>query len=425
MNAAGRSTSLRWLVVLLLVSFAAKVAFRLSFSDPARYWQSGYSFYHRMAIRLLETGKLAYGPLPNEWPCYRTPLYPGFVAAVSWLSNDSAVAFILCQAFISTLTVALVFWITRSLAGDRAALLAATLCAFFPYSLVHDTQLQENGLYGAFSTLSVALLLFGLNQSRVMKWMLLCGLAAGAAILTRGSHVVPALALPAAVWIGSTRPRPERVRASLAILVGIAVALTPWLVRNAAISGRLSLTSQAGVSFGLAHNPQTFDFYPYRGTIDQSWGAFHQHMSPEQQQQRAAVSADEFQRSDWYRNEGWAYIRKEPVETLRRGIIKILVNFAGVMSPLADPVKNWVYSISFWAVTLLAFVGLPSLRRTPFWTVFWGMTLAQAVFSFVYYAHTSHRSYLDPLLAIPAGIGLTRLISKGDDSVQKQQISLP
>lgn len=407
-----RAGSLKLLIGLLLLSFLARASFRLWFSDPSRYWQSGYSFYHRMAVQLLETGRLTYAPEPSDWPCYRTPIYPAFVAAISWLTNDSAVVFIVCQALISTLTVALVYWITRRLAGETAALWSAALYAFFPYSVVHDTQLQENVLYNALSLLSVGLFLTGLERQSVLRWMFVTGLAAGAAVLTRASHLAPAVVLPIVVWLLPARPRAERVRASLAVVVGMAVVVVPWMIRNAAVSGRFALTSQSGVSFGLAHNPQTFDFYPYRGTIDQSWGAYHEKMSPEQLQQVEALGADEFKRSAWYQEEGWRYIRSEPVETIRRGFVKALVSFAGVMSPLADPVKNWVYSISFWGLTILALVGLRSLRRTPFWNVFWGMMLAQAVFSFVYYAHTSHRSYLDPLLAVPAGIGMARILRR-------------
>jgi 4-amino-4-deoxy-L-arabinose transferase-like glycosyltransferase len=412
MSATGEQ---RWrplssLAFVLLVSFLGKALFRLWFSDPTTYWQSGYSFYHRMAIHLLESGQFNNGAQEGLYSCFRLPGYPAFIAGVSWLTGDSPSAFILFQSLVSTATVALVYWITSLLASHRAALASAALYAFFPYAFAHDTQLQENGLYNALSTLSVAIFVSGLGKRRLLAWMFAAGLAAGLAVLTRGTHIVPAMVLPISLWLSSSRTLSQRALMSATLLAGIAAVVGPWMMRNYAVSGRFALTSQAGMSFCVSHNSSTFDFYPYRGTIDQSWAAYHDKLPEELRPQRDAVLSDEFKAADWYRQQALTYIRQHPLETIRRGLVKILVNFAGILSPMADPVKNWTYFISFWGLTLLALAGLYELRGTSFSTVFWGLMVAQATFSFVYYAHTSHRSYLDPFLAVPAGIGLLKVV---------------
>ena len=159
--------SVKQLALLLCTSFLLKALFRLWFSDPATYWKSGYSMYHRMSAGLLESGVLTYGGgKGGVYPCFRLPTYPAFIAAISWLANDSPTVFIVCQAAVSTLTVALIYWITRGLASANAALIAALLYAVFPYAFVHDTQLQENGLYNGLSTLGIALFLYGLDRPR-------------------------------------------------------------------------------------------------------------------------------------------------------------------------------------------------------------------------------------------------------------------
>lgn len=71
-----------------------------------------------------------------------------------------------------------------------------------------------------------------------------------------------------------------------------------------------------------------------------------------------------------------------------------------------------VYSLSYWCLTLLAFYGLPGLRRSVYFKLFCGLALAQAAVSFVFWAHTSHRAFLDPLFAVPAGIGSSKLIAR-------------
>ena len=130
-NGGWRSRSTLALAFVLLSTFLGKALFRLWFSDPATYWKSGYSMYHRMAVGLLDSGWLTYGGGKDGiYPCFRLPAYPAFVAVISWLTNDSARAFIVCEALISTVTVAAVYWISRRFApsriGDRSVSCAST-----------------------------------------------------------------------------------------------------------------------------------------------------------------------------------------------------------------------------------------------------------------------------------------------------------
>ena len=89
-------------------------------------------------------------------------------------------AFVVVQALISTLTAAVVYKIAARF-NSKAAFLSALLYAFYPYSLFHDTQLQENALYNFLSLVSVWCLLISVEQRKNL-FSLMTGLALGACV---------------------------------------------------------------------------------------------------------------------------------------------------------------------------------------------------------------------------------------------------
>jgi 4-amino-4-deoxy-L-arabinose transferase-like glycosyltransferase len=401
-----------WLLAVLALSFAGKVALRLASSDYHSYWESGYSFYFQMAEYLLRDGQLYLGSSDTPANCFyafRPPLYPLMIAAVCKLTSCSAGAFIVVEALISTVTVALVYGITRQLASGRAALLAAAGTAFFPYSFVHDTQLQETVLCNCLSTASIYTLVLALRGGRA--WLLLTGLLFGAAALTRLSHLLPAVALTGlAFWLLRHDMR-LAISACMLLGLGLAVCLVPWCVRNRVVAGEWSLSSEPGFALARAHNPHTFDYFPYRGSIDLSWQAFHTDLSDEERARFNPPAGDEFTRAARFREYAVSYVEEHPLEAVGRGLYKVAVNFLGVLSPLDGPAKNWSYFLSYWTLTLLALAGVRRLWRTAYLRAFGVLCACQALSSFVFWAHTSHRSFLDPLLAVVAGVGLERVLN--------------
>jgi 4-amino-4-deoxy-L-arabinose transferase-like glycosyltransferase len=401
------------LVLILLLAFCGRVALRMALIQGQDHWRSGYSFYYRMAQQLLTNGVLTFGGDESGqggYRCFRAPAYPVLVAAICWITNDSAIVLITLQAALSTVTVFIVFFIARFVAGVRPGLWAAAICAATPYSFYHDTQLQENVLYHVFSTAAFAASLgvFG-SSCNSMGW--LAGTLNGIAVLTRFTHLPIFGAMCAVVlWDRRLDTKQRLPRAASGLLAGMLV-MTPWVVRNWAISGRVALSS-SGFGIGPAHNRNTFDYYPYRGSIDQSWRAYHLALTPAQRAELDRLKGNEFAISDWHCRQALQYVQTHPLETLRRGAIKVAVNFLGVLSPLQDRFKNWVYFVSAWTLTLLALPGLWQMRRSQYMRLLWGVVAAHCVVSFVFWAHTSHRSFLDPLVAVAAGVGCQAMFER-------------
>jgi 4-amino-4-deoxy-L-arabinose transferase-like glycosyltransferase len=402
----------RLLLALLVVSFAGKVLLRLVVLRDPDYWRSGYSFYFEMAENYLRSGHFYLGdpgPQGGAYYAYRPPLYPLLIAGVCRLTNYSAGAFVVCEALISTATAALVYWVAARLARPAAALTAAALYAFYPYAFYHDTQIQENVLYNALSLAAVASFMTALDRRKGRDFVL-AGAAAGAAILTRTSYTVAALFLLGAVAFACRRQPRQALRFALAFALGALVLLVPWVVRNKLVAGRFALTSETGFALARAHNEYTFEYYPYRASIDESWAAFHENMDEERRRALGRVARDEFACGAWYYRQAADYVRAHPLRAALEGCYKAAVNFLGILSPSQGRAKNWVYAVSYWLLTLLALRGLPRLRGTPFFTAFLAVVLAQVAVSFVFWAHTSHRTYLDSLLAVAAGVGLVALL---------------
>ncbi|MBI4372821.1 MAG: glycosyltransferase family 39 protein [Candidatus Omnitrophica bacterium] len=399
------------LAIILFLSFAIKLGLRFYLSQSINFWETGYFFYHQMASNLLQTGELY---LQKGHSLYeasklyaiRTPLYPLFIAGISFLSQNSAAALISAQSLISTLTVLLVFLTALEVPLSRnQAIFGALLYAFYPYPLFHDTQLQENVLYNFFSMLSVWTLLIGIRKNQ-NGFLFVCGMALGAATLTRASHIVPAAALTGFVFYFLSRKRGNAIHVTFVVLTAFVLTLAPWLIRNQRVLGSPVLTSLTGGALSEAHNPYTFLYYPFRGSIDQSTGYYRTKLNQEHDQ----LPAGEMAQNKWHRKRAMAYILAHKMDVLRGGILKMAVNFLGILSPLQTPAKNWIYFLSYWILTLLMLRALPDLLHTLFFKVFLILCGSQALVSFIFWAHTSHRSFLDPLLAIGAGVGLAKIM---------------
>ena len=190
------------------------------------------------------------------------------------------------------------------------------------------------------------------------------------------------------------------------MMLGIFLCVSPWLIRNKTKVGSYSVSSLTGWNLMLAHNEFTFRYYPYRGSIDESGRLLQKHLK---RGPLPSLQGKEMDQNRWFRKEAWKYIHEHPGQTFKRGVVKILVNFLGILSPLQGPLKNTIYFISYWILTLLAFAAIPQVWKTDYFKIFLALIFSQSVLSFIFWAHTSHRSFLDPMLAVMAGIGLKRL----------------
>ena len=182
----------------------------------------------------------------------RPPLYTLFLAA-SILAVDSLVQQLrLVQALISAATVPLVYLLTQEVAGQgkwrspqRAALLAATLCALNYTLAANATELLTETLFMLGLTTTLWLLL---RAGRGTTWPLasLAGLAAGALCLVR-SVGLPLLPLGAVWLLINPQATSHNLKAkSLPFLCAALLVILPWTARNALSYGGLIIIDTTG-----------------------------------------------------------------------------------------------------------------------------------------------------------------------------------
>jgi 4-amino-4-deoxy-L-arabinose transferase-like glycosyltransferase len=384
------------LAAILALAFALRVAWRLH-AGEADFWRNGYTFFYDMAERLARGGGFWTSTDGGGW-AVRQPVYPAFLA-LTVLAGRNFLLTVGLQALFGVVTALCGFLIGRRFFGPPAGLIAAALAAVYPYYVVHDTAIQDT----AIMTMGAALTTLALLEARAgaSPWIwLTAGALAGLLVLTRGT-LLP-FVLGAVAWIALAGEGPARRRLLRAGLVGVACAavLGAWMARNYERTGHPVLSSEAGAEFWYANGPLTFSHYPNPGGIDASAAAQRLTLTPADRQALAAMP-NEVDRSNWFLARGLTYASAHPAAIALGVARKELAGFAVVLNPARDPITEALYTLSYAPILLLGLLGMATAR--PDWrqhSLIWLQFVGFIVVTAIFWAHTSHRVYLDVYLMV-------------------------
>ena len=171
------------------------------------------------------------------------------------------------------------------------------------------------------------------------------------------------------------------------------------------------LSSQTGRALWIGNNPETFAFYPNQ-SVDLSTAAAAGKFSPQDEAELERISKNEIKTSRWFAAKAVAFIRQHPWLTVQRSFRKLLAGFSWRLNPLREPLAQWSYFAFYAPVSILGPLGMFLARRRRE-----TLLLAMAFISFIgvtaiFWAHTSHRTYLDIYLAVFAASILDSLSLK-------------
>jgi 4-amino-4-deoxy-L-arabinose transferase-like glycosyltransferase len=384
------------LLWIVFAAFAARVAVRLYFGSED-FWANGYSFFFDLAHGIATGKGVAYADgVPQS---FRVPIYSAFLALVTF-GHKAFLPIVISQSLIGAGTVLCAALLAREMFGSAAAMIAATITAFYPYYVVHDTALQETSVYTFLTALAVFLLLRAYRSgSSVMAGG--AGLILGIDVLTR-ANLAP-FALLAPLWLAvparcRTVPRRQGLWAALICVAVLALTVSPWLVRSLRLEGYVTLSTQTGVLLWIGNNPYTFSYYPYE-SIDRSQRAAIEALSPQEIAQIATLgSSGGAAAVDWgfFGQRALEYIREHPWQTFGGGLRKIGAAFGWLPSPRGGLWYNSVHALSYGLVMTFGLWGMWTGRRN--WRehlIFYALFVSFAAVTAVFFGHTNYRTYLD------------------------------
>ena len=189
--------------------------------------QNGFYFPDSLDYSQAATNLLAHGTFGEGYN--RAPMYPLVLAAIYALFGQHIVAIRLVQAVMGACIAVMIALIARRLGSKGVGILAGVLWSVYPLGvfmagLEYPTSVTTLLLAGA-----VLCMLTEAEQALGAGRVLLGGLLFGAAALTIPVTLVAVVATT--LWILYWQPTRRLVLATL-FLLGVALPLTPWTIRN-------------------------------------------------------------------------------------------------------------------------------------------------------------------------------------------------
>lgn len=374
-----------WFTVL---AFALRMVARLH-TGAADFWVNGYTFFFDMAQNIAAGKGIALGGVATA---FRVPLYSIFLAALT-LGHQAFWPILIVQSLIGAGTVFCAALLARHMfRGPRAATAAtvsAAIIAVYPYYVIHDTAMEETSLFTLLTLAAVLLLLRQTAESPRLATAACAGLLLGLDVLTRATIAPFALLVP--VWLAWQK----RTRAGLVCAFLLLLTVAPWLWRNYVLTGVPTLSTETGEELWNGNNGFLFTHYP-EGSSDLSKEDALNALSAADKQHLQQIENDEELTNKWYLHKAIDYIRKHPGQTVIDGFRKIAAAFYWLPSPRRGRFADLVYALSYGPVMVLGLWGM--WRRRHCWREDSLIYLLFATFAAVtaaFWAHTSHRAYLD------------------------------
>ncbi|MDB5338546.1 MAG: putative transrane protein [Planctomycetaceae bacterium] len=368
---------------------------------------------------------------PLHLTAYRPPLYPLLIAAVFACGGTTATLGLI-QVVLGTIVVGLTLRIGHLLNLGRASFLAAGFVAIDPLLLQYTSLPMTETLCATLVAVWCWVMLeFPSWQTLPASASPTLGASATGAPLFHGvcfgliclcrPGFLAAVGL-AGVWMltttaGNRRSNPIRPRlvAALFSLLGMAVVLAPWMVRNTFVIGKATpATTHGGYTLLLANNPVF-----YHEVAAQPWGTVWQGESlnrwqTELESQMAAEGiqpADEVSRDQWMYQKAWTHIRAEPALFSRACLWRGLRFWD--LAPWRIPTGYskylfWGTAIFYGLLTCGMLVGLGRLSALEWrtWSVLLLLPLTLWLTHLVYWTDMRMRAPVIPILALLAARAL-------------------
>lgn len=248
-----------WLAFIFVLALGLRLAYNLTI-------ERGYvplhdaAEYNNMALHLLNEHCLCIYPhIPTT---VRPPLYPLFMAGVYLVSGYDPFHARLALSVVGACTCLLVAGIARILLGRRVGVVAGLIAATYPQLLIWDAFLYSES-FAIFFFALCCYLAMRLEKRHTWRAWFSVGLIFGLAALARPNGIYALLAVMIVVALAVARRETTWRQGTLhtaALTIGCIVALSPWIARNAIVTGGsfVPFTTVSGIVVAGSYNDLSY-----------------------------------------------------------------------------------------------------------------------------------------------------------------------
>jgi hypothetical protein len=335
---------------------------------------------------------------PDAPTACRSPGTSLTLLPVYLLSDRSAVLARVWWCLISALTCVATAWAGAACFDRRVGLIAAASTAFYPgsfYFTMHFVSEVPFGLYLALATGATV----NAWHSRNAWSGVGAGVLWGAAALTR-PQLLPALPL---AWLAALASGKEHWRVNLwamtLVSLGVAATLTPWVVRNAVVIGKPTMTTiLGGYGFWFGNNEEVLNDPALCGmcpVVEDLMDAEHPLRGGELERESAA----------W--RYGLEFVKNHVADVPRLCMMKIY----RLITPFEETTNRavyWAFALGWIVAAPLVVVGsVIAWRRSPLPGVILLIPLAAVIaVTLVFYGLIRYRDAYAPTFLILAAVAM-------------------
>ena len=260
-------------LLIFAVALLLRVAYTWVAAGPAATPSSDPLEYDTIAWNLASGVGFELDAASGPYPVAFAPALPWVTSLLYRAVGHRFFAALLLQCVIGALIPLLVRGLAASTFGGGTGRIAAWLCVVHPLLVFFSGYLLTETMFTAALLAALAASLSWLRTPRPGR-ALGAGLLWGVAALTRAT----ALALPGlvAIWawapLGLTVAARDRVRQLAMLLLGVALVVGPWTVRNAIVlHAFVPVTTGGGRALLDSNNPVVWNDPALRGGANSTW----------------------------------------------------------------------------------------------------------------------------------------------------------
>jgi 4-amino-4-deoxy-L-arabinose transferase-like glycosyltransferase len=241
MNVIPTRVETRYLLLLLLIACLPRFGALLLLPQEARLTGDSGEYMDLARGMLAGRGYSRDLVAPYEPYLGRVPGYPAFIAAVWFLTGESAFAVSFVQSALDALVCLLVYEVARPRFGSRTAFIAGLLYALLPFTIGTSGQIMSEALCSLFVAGALYAHTLALDSIKGRwAWAGVSGVCWGVVVLSR-PYLAPLV--PIAGWLLAWELKCRhgvswRAAAVICSIVGASAALAvgPWVARNAHVT---------------------------------------------------------------------------------------------------------------------------------------------------------------------------------------------